>query len=531
MRKNASSDEEAKARRLENTRDRLRNLLEDPRRWNNECEEIFSEFRMAVMHLRSHKDVLDSIKEKEVVWRFLCKLSRDRKPFWNRTEEVLHILKQSDAWVKALMEDSEADVKDLPANVIQEIQKRGEEVANRLEKYVHVAIIGCGAAAVRFCEWLARHNQRTKCDFFRIVALVDQNSDRIAALRGLPQAHDLRLGSIEQFDGIEGLIGQADFDAAILTTHADRERVLPALLARGKFALVEPPLATSAQTALRLGRLSRQPPGSSLHRLLIAELSEYAPELSTACSHLAAGTIGDVLGAEARAAWSGDEASQVFSEGVGCTMAMGLKWIRALRRLVGPVEEAVATSQVTDEQSSCRQNPFGTPRRRQFEGPETGSVSMLRHRGGVVSTLRLKLCGPRPQKGLPNIIVSGALGDILVEESSARVKMETQGNYGSLRRRPGSTDAADVNKTSEDLKDLSPGERILDLFAQQLLPVVRSADDTKEQTTRAQPAAVATNLDEHLVDLAVAEAIMASAKSRRFEPVCREGIAAKELWD
>lgn len=525
MHRNGSNHEDGikgKVKDLENIRDRLRNLLEDPRRWNNECEEIFSKFRLTVMHLKNDKDALDTIKDKEVVWRFLLKLSRDRKAYWSRLEEVLHILKASDVWVKALIEDPEANMKDLPPNVLGEFESRGVEVASRWEKYVHIAIIGCGASAVRFCEWLARHNQRIRCNFFRIVALVDKNSDRIAALRRMPQANDLKLENADDFPGIEGLLGQVDFDAAILSTHTDRDRVLPALLARGKFALVEPPLATNAEAALRFSRLSKQPLGSKIHRLLVAELSEYAPEISTGGTHLC--TIGDILGAEARAAWNGDEASQVFSEGIGCTMAMGLRWIRALRRLVGPVEEAIATSQVKSEASSGSQNPFGTSRKKAATGPETGTVSMLRHRGGVVSTLRLQMCGPRPQKGLPNIIVSGALGDLLIEESSARVKIET--HSGSLRRKP-----PENQQTDKYLEDLSPGERILDIFAQQVMPVVRSAESTRGEAEVVQPAAVAKNLDEHLADLAVAEAILKSAKSRRFESVCNEGIRANELWD
>jgi hypothetical protein len=109
--------------------------------------------------------------------------------------------------------------------------------------------------------------------------------------------------------------------------------------------------------------------------------------------------------------------------------------------------------------------------------------------------------------------------------------METQGDYGSLRRKPGLPATHGNDKATEDLKDLSPGERILEVFAQQVMPIVRSPDDSKTQAPMVQPAAVATNLDEHLADLAVAEAILRSAKSRCFEPVCREGIAANELWN
>merc|ERR1719265_2819692 len=81
--------QKARTERLAKARDRLRNVYEDPRRWNNECEEIFSEFRIAVVHLRGQKEALDAVEDKEVVWRFLCKLCRSRRPFWGRCEEVV----------------------------------------------------------------------------------------------------------------------------------------------------------------------------------------------------------------------------------------------------------------------------------------------------------------------------------------------------------------------------------------------------------------------------------------------------------
>merc|ERR1712070_114428 len=350
------------------------------------------------------------LDNKQVVWRFLCKLSKDRRPLWGRCEEVLNILKESDAWVRALIDDPEANVNDLPTNVIKDFDSRCEEVKEKCNKHVRLAIIGCGTAAVRHCEVLARHNERVKCEFFQIVALVDKDANRIAALREIPQAADLRLNQAAEFDGLEALFGNCDFDAAALLSHASREKVLPALLARGKFVFAEPPLvATGVEAANKLAKMSRQPPGSSLQRLLVAEPSEYAPEFATASGHLQSGSIGEVSGADARCSFGGNEASDGLANGIGSTLVPGLRMIRALRRLVGPIEEAIAVPQGGSASSTAStrnaKNPFGPPSR-EPAGPETSSACILRHRGGLVSTLRVETCGPRLQKGASRVAVS-----------------------------------------------------------------------------------------------------------------------------
>lgn len=524
-----------KLERLNNARDRLRPLLEDPRRWNNECEQVFGEFRVAVVHLRDDKETLDAVHSKEVVWRFLCKLSRDRRPFWGRCEEVLHILKGSDAWVRALVDDPEANVNDLPTNVIKEFDSRCEEVRDRCSKHIRLAVVGCGAAAARHCELMARHNARMKCDFYQIVALVDKAPERIAALREIPQAAELKLSAADEFSGLEALFGgNCDFDAAALLSHTDRERVLPALLARGKFVLVEPPLvATGVEAANRLAKMSRQPAGSA-QRLLVAEPGEYALEVVAASGHLTAGSIGDVFGAEARSSWGGDEASEVLGNGIGCTLVPGLQMIRALRRLVGPVEEAIATPQgqggAASSSGSGRNpnNPFGPPSRGEPAGPETGVACILRHKGGLVSTLRLQSCGPRLQKASPrtsNMIINGSLGDIVVE--GARVFVNADASR--VGRKPFSSGK------DPRLEDLSPGEHLWELFASQVAPIARGQGEplgALQLSLQAKPQDVADNLEAHLSDLAVGEALRSSFRSKRFEPVQVPGlIAPASMWD
>ncbi|CAE8593957.1 unnamed protein product, partial [Polarella glacialis] len=113
--------------RLEVARDKFKPLLQDPRLWENGCEETFSEFRRACVHLRKDSESLDAVDQKQVVWRFLCKLSRERKPFWGRCEEVLGILMTSDPWMKAFVDDPEMNLHDLPSNIVKEFGERCEE--------------------------------------------------------------------------------------------------------------------------------------------------------------------------------------------------------------------------------------------------------------------------------------------------------------------------------------------------------------------------------------------------------------------
>lgn len=512
-----------KLARLNKARERLRPIMEDTRRWNNECEEVFAEFRVAVVHLRNDKEMLDAVEGKEVVWQFLCKLCRDRRLYWARCEEVLHILKGSDAWMRALVDDPQADINDLPTNVIKEFDSRCEEVSSQCSKHIRLVIVGCGPAAVRHCEVLARHNERVKCEFFQIAALVDKVPDRIAALREIPQAAELRLRDADEFDSIQALLGQNfDFDAAALLSHDERDRVLPAILARGKFVFAEPPLVTSGvEVASKLVKMSRQPPGNPLQRLLVAEPGEYAPELVAANGYLESRSIGEVFGAEAQSSWGGAEASEALANGIGCTLAPGLRMIRALRCLVGPIEEGIAAPQSGPTPSSGSRpqknstNPFGPPSR-EPAGPEIGSACIFRHKGGIVSTLKLQSAGPRLQKDVSKasrISINGSLGDLIVEGTRVFVNADTS------RARP--------SPSTKRLQELKPGEYLWELFASQVAPIARGKGEplgALQQSLQANPDAVAENLEAHISDLAVAEALRASFRSRCFETVQVPGM-------
>ncbi|CAE8700636.1 unnamed protein product, partial [Polarella glacialis] len=265
-------------------------------------------------------------------------------------------------------------------------------------------------------------------------------SETIAALRASPEAARLKLSQCPVVPTLEDLLDTVDFDVAVLSSQGDKERVTSALLAKQKYVLLEPPLALSMEAALRLTKQSRQSQ-PSVQRVLVSEPIEYWPELHRASDLLSRDTVGSVFAAQGLGTSSGPEALSVLSEGIGCILAPGLSWIRALRRLLGPVEEVacmelVAAPSGAAEAQGLERTPSSSsnggrsqiPRSwlaRRDLGPETIATCLLRHTGGVVSTLRLQSNAPVLQHRQPQIVVSGLRGDVVVEDSDLRVNKET----------------------------------------------------------------------------------------------------------
>lgn len=520
--------------RLNRARDRFRPLLEDGRLWENECEAVFSEFRVAVVHLRRESDELDAVEDKEVVWRFLCKLSRERRPFWGRCEEVLRTLMHSDQWMKAFVEDPETNLNDLPANVIKEFDARVKEVGGVPQVHVRLAIIGCGATAARHCVSIARWNERARSDFYRVVALCDPMPGRITALRESAEAATLKLHECMEVPSIEALFDKVEFDVAAFFSHNHREGVLTELFARNKFVIAEPPLAPTLEAATRLVRLSRQQPASQ--KLLVAERGGHWPEVLAAGESLAAGRVGEPLAAEGRAAAAGPEASELLSEGVGCTLHPGLRWVRALRRLLGPVERGCGL-----RRELAPPPPDGSPSaaappaahapgrsRRSVSSSETFAACLLQHATGAVSTLHLRsCCAPESGAAPPRLVVSGALGHLVVEDGLARSALGSGASGHSVppaeeRRGDGTPGGGSCAAPSQQPDG---GECLWELFSRLVSPVARNVASPRSEPQEVPPDLLG-NLDEHLADLAVVQALELSFQTERFEAVC--GLKAED---
>ncbi|CAK9081058.1 unnamed protein product [Durusdinium trenchii] len=112
--------------RLEKARDSMK-PLENTFQFANNCETVFREFRISCVHLRREREALDSLEEKDVAWRFLCKLCRERPFLHDRVHEVLQILMMSEVWMKAFAEDPECQVEDLPPEMQSEFKRRAEQ--------------------------------------------------------------------------------------------------------------------------------------------------------------------------------------------------------------------------------------------------------------------------------------------------------------------------------------------------------------------------------------------------------------------
>lgn len=115
--------------RLNKARDACTSLLnESNAKWQNTVEEAFREFRVSVVHMRREKEMLDQVEDKNIAWRFLCRLSKERPFRHDRCIEVIKILMLSGAWMTAFVEDDHCKVADLPPQIADEFQKRAEEV-------------------------------------------------------------------------------------------------------------------------------------------------------------------------------------------------------------------------------------------------------------------------------------------------------------------------------------------------------------------------------------------------------------------
>lgn len=467
----------AKVARLSKARDGLRPPLEDQRVWENRCEEAFTEFRIGVIHLQKDMDALDELTDKEMVWRFLRKLSRERNSLWKRCEEVLIILMARDEWVKAFVDDPDADVNDLPAGIIDAFDARCKQVGGGDRDgeggfvTVTLAIVGCGVSARQHCATIAKHNARKEGVVFKVGLLVDADLARAGAIKSSSEGAQL-CAQAEVVVSLEA--ARTPFGAAVvLAQNSEKERVITLLIARGVTVLVEPPLADSPAAALRLAALAQTT--APLLKLLVAETGEYWPDAAAELGEelgRGGGRFGASLAVEGRA-------SALDSGSSSCIVAPGLQWVRVAQRLLGPVHEV----------SSVEPPPQASA----HPGCERALLCLMRHRCGATSSLSLRLqdgSGSLPQ---PHLVVSGSVSELRVPLGGLDTANAQIYRLLSSRLR------------AEIVSPDSPGAPS---------PPSPSAWSHKHLLE-----ALAHSVDAHLADLAVAHALRAGVASRRFEAV------------
>lgn len=102
----------------------MKAIMTDDTRFKNECEEVFTEFRRACMHLRRDQAALDMVEDKETCARFMCKFCKSRPLFHSRCEEVLRLLVSSEEWTRTFLRE---DVQSLPPAIAKDLQDREPE--------------------------------------------------------------------------------------------------------------------------------------------------------------------------------------------------------------------------------------------------------------------------------------------------------------------------------------------------------------------------------------------------------------------
>lgn len=346
---------------------------------------------------------------------------------------------------------------------------------------------------------MAAFNAANSTAFFKVSALYDRDVRRIHALKRCPAGLQLGIDSAEELTSPEAL-QNTDARAVVVAVHGpEREPAISTMLRRERFVIVEAPLVADPAVASRLAQAIRQWPEAQQH-LLVGEAGACWPGLRVAQEHLGRGAVGEVLGGESQAIFpGGPECSEVNSAGLNALLFPGLRCVRALQRVLGPVEEVscMLRANAGGATSSGSANPFAkSPNpRNPFAKAEPAShvqpagsttelaTCMLRHRGGAVSSLRARL-GGNLLPG-PHLVVNAAAGDVILDETQLLVAGQR----------------TDISGGGE--------EAMYAEFAEQLKAAVAG-----------KPwAGLASTLDPHLSDMAVAAACQASVRSRRCEAV------------
>lgn len=485
---------EEKDQRIRAAIDNLEPILNDEKRWANECESAFSEFRVATVHLAKERDTLDALEKKDVVWKYVCRLSKCRKPYWVRCEEVINILMGSDAWMKAFVPDDDVQVDFLPTNIQGKFIQRQEQVgAVKPRPHVRLVIIGCNAVAKRHVSAIARFNTEAHYDVVRIVGLCDQDADRLAAVRALlPADSDVTTVASVELLSIE-------FHAIAFCSFEGRESLIPKLLNDKRYVFVESPLALSFDLTQRLAKdLNAQ------QQLFVAESSEFWPGLTEVQEFMSpqSGKIGELVSLECIAAVDGSFAEAVCAQQCGAAVVPGLHWVRALQKLAGPVQQAFAA-----EPRSIRSRKEG----------EGFAAATLCHEFGHVSTMHCRQYLQRPAPSRPSLIVSGTLGEISVEggivalgngNADGKLVREKSGGYSSGSRAYKSASAPKAN----DGADPSGEAQLWKGFSDFVL----ASQDGSASTL---PENVRNSIQLHLKDWAVVLAMASSQESCRYECV------------
>ncbi len=205
------------------------------------------------------------------------------------------------------------------------------------EDKLKMAFLGCGAIARFHLDGLVEHAPRVE-----ITATIDTDPERA-------QSYAKETGATA-FTSLNEALEKGDFDAiTILLPHHLHESAALQCFEAGKHVLLEKPMAPSLDACERILAAAKQ----AGVVFMVAENSQYWPEIVKARETIQSGAIGDIITATAAFVmefddyWFKDKKPWRYDRdqtGGGIVVDGGAHWIRPLRIWLGEVDEVVAVT-------------------------------------------------------------------------------------------------------------------------------------------------------------------------------------------
>ena len=257
---------------------------------------------------------------------------------------------------------------------------------------VRIALVGCGRIAQ--AHWRGIQSDAPSVE---VTAVVDTELDQAQKMAELTFS--------ESYSTIEEALAKGTFDAVdIMLPHDQHEDAAITCFAAGKHVVLEKPMAPTLDACKRILAAAE----SSNKVFMVAEQSQYWPEIQIAQQIVKKGKLGQII--TARAYFGGPAEStpihkpwryELAKAGGGIVIDGGAHWIRPLRMWLGEIKEVVA---VTD-----RLIP-------EMEG-ETFARALLKFETGTIALFDAQhggeLLGPGEE-----FRITGTKGEIVIEKGS-----------------------------------------------------------------------------------------------------------------
>ena len=327
-----------------------------------------------------------------------------------------------------------------------------------------MALVGCGAIARVHVPAM-----RDGAPRIAITAAIDADPARAEAMA--------RETGARAFTSLDDGLVHGGFDAVdLMLPHHLHEALALRAFAAGKHVLLEKPLATTLEACERILAAARRA-GTVF---MVAENTQYWPEVLTTKRLLVDGAVGDIVTARGSFAipplpayYGGDRPWRCDTDvaGGGIALDTGSHWIRPLRMLLGEIDEVVGA--------------LGRP----YAAMQGESLvrALLRFRSGAVAVLDgIMKDGPFVPE--PLFRITGARGEITVERTGRAVLWNAEhpngqpvGEVGGyMRSYPGAF--ADFAAAVLDRRPLAAGAEMALGELRVALAIYRSAETRRWET-------------------------------------------------